>query len=114
MISGTQRPGSTGRPGGNFLNDINRREEVQKLAQTAGASQFVSTSLPQPPHNGSSSTPLDTAKLSVEAMEEISATPSAEQLRRSDQRVAALQEAWNLERFTSANVQQAFTSRSHS
>ncbi len=80
---------------GHILNDASRREEVQKLAQSVAASQFVSSGLPQQPQNGNFA-PLDTAKISSEALEEVSRSHSPEQLQRTDQLVAALQEAWKL------------------
>ena len=95
MIADGQGFGVTGFPATQFLKESGRRDEVQRLAQGAAASQSISAGLPIQPQNGNSA-PRDSTQLSAEAIEQISGSAPSEKSPRMDQLVMALQEAFRL------------------
>lgn len=74
-----------------LLGDSSRKEEVKRLAQSVAAEQFAAGQ--QQFQNGNSAY-VDTARISDEALEEISKSGKAGDIERTDQLVAALQEAY--------------------
>lgn len=79
-----------------LLSDSSRKNEVLRLAQNVAAEHLAggaSQPPPQNPHNGNSSQP-DVAKISAEAIEELSRGSRPEEIRRTDQLISALQEAF--------------------
>lgn len=85
------------RGGGLLLSDASRKHEVQRLAQGVAAEHFgpnaVGQQQQQQPQNGNSSQ-TDVAKISVEAIEELTRVGRPEDLQRTDQLVSALQQAF--------------------
>lgn len=82
--------------GGPLLGDTSRKNEVLRLAQGVAAEHFGGAAVQQQqqlPQNGNSSQP-DIAKISAEAVEELSRGSRPEEIRRTDQLISALKEAF--------------------
>lgn len=77
---------------GSLLGDTSRKDEVKRLAQGVAAEHF-GAGQQQQFQNGNSAY-LDTARISDEAIEEISRSGKAGEIERSDQLVSALKEAF--------------------
>ncbi len=79
---------------GALIGDKGRREEVKRLAQGVAAEHFGVGQ--QQPQNGNSAF-VDTAKISDEAIEEISKSGKANEMERTDQLVSALRDAFAMQ-----------------
>ena len=76
---------------GSLLGDNSRKDEVQRLAQSVAAEHFGVGQQQQQPQNGNSAF-VDQAKISSEAIEELSR--SGKDIQRTDQLVNALKESF--------------------